>query len=211
MHTTDERSLTAIPGEILERYRRLTTAMVSDALFRLGTKHGTMDAGIKPVAEFLRTVGPAFTVKTYPGATHGSELALEQAEPGSVVVIDGEGFDRSVLWGGIFSARAVKKGLAGTVIDGAVRDIDDVRELHYPLFTRHVCPRAGTFDEQAEVQIPVTCGGTLVNPGDLIVGDMMGVVAVPRQRVEDVLPVAEQIREKEERMLAEIGARPLGG
>ena len=193
-----------IRTETIDRYRALTTAQVSDALFRLGTKQGTMDAGIKPVVPDVQAVGPAFTVKTYPGATHGSGLALQHAQPGDVVVIDGEGFDRSILWGGIFSAQAVKKGLAGTVIDGAVRDIDDVRELGYPLFARYVCPRAGAFEQQAEMQIPITCAGALVNPGDLIIGDNMGVVAVPQARVEEVLAKAEEIREKEERIMAEL-------
>ena len=192
------------PVETIERYRALTTAQVSDALFRLGTKQGTMDAGIKPVVPDVKAVGPAFTVKTYPGATYGSELALEHAQPGDVVVIDGEGFGRSILWGGIYSARAAKKGLAGTVIDGAVRDIDDVRELGYPLFARYVCPRAGAFEQQAEMQIPITCAGAVVNPGDLVIGDTMGVVAVPKGRIEEVLVKAEEIREKEERIMAEL-------
>ncbi len=190
---------------IIDRFRKVSTAQVSDALFRLGTKCGTMDAGIKPVVADVMTVGPAFTVKTYPGATYGSELALQHAKPGDVVVIDGEGFDRSILWGGIFSARAVQKGLAGTVIDGAVRDIDDVRELRYPLFARHVCPRAGAFEKQAEMQIPIICGGTIVNPGDLVVGDIMGVVVVPQARIEEVLAKAEEILDKEEKILAEMG------
>lgn len=200
----------AIPDPVLDRYRHVTTAMVSDALFRLGTKRGTMDAGIKPVVPDVQLVGPAFTVKTYPGATHGSGLALKEAAPGDVIVIDGEGFDRSILWGGIFSAQAVKKGIAGTVIDGAVRDIDDVRELRYPLFARHVCPRAGSFDQQAEAGIPITCGGTTVNPGDLVRGDNMGVVVVPQDGIEETLAKAEEIRAKEERILADLGARPLG-
>ena len=200
----------AIPSDILQRYRDVTTAMVSDALFRLGTKCGTMDAGMKPVVPGVQLVGPAFTVKTYPGATYGSSLALKQSQPGDVVVIDGEGFARSILWGGIFSAQAVKKGLAGTVIDGAVRDIDDVAELRYPLFARHVCPRAGTFDEQAETQLPITCGGTVVCPGDLVLGDCMGVVVVPRDRAEEVLAKAEEIRAKEEQILADLDVEPMG-
>ena len=194
-----------MPPELRERFRRVNTSMLSDALFRLGTKRGPMDAGIKPVIPNVTMVGPAFTVKTYPGATHGSDLALQHAGAGDVIVIDGEGFAWSVLWGGIYSARATAKGIAGTVIDGAVRDIDHVRQLGYPLFARHVCPRSGTFDRQAEMQIPVSCGGTVVCPGDLVVGDDTGVVVVPRDRLGEVLVEAEKIRAKEHEILVEIG------
>ena len=194
-----------ISDDIKSRCQPVTSAQISDALFRLGTKRGTMDAGIKPIVPDLKLVGPAFTVKTYPGATHGSGLALKNAQPGDVVVMDGEGFDRSILWGGIFSAQAKKKGLAGTVIDGAVRDIDDVRELRYPLFARYVCPRAGAFEQQAEMQIPIICGGTIVNPGDLVVGDNMGVVVVPQDRIDEVLTKAEEIHAKEEQIMKDLG------
>ena len=196
-----------IPTDIIERCQRVSTAQISDALFRLGTKRGTMDAGIKPIVPDLKLVGPAFTVKTYPGATYGSSLAIREARAGDVIVIDGEGYSRSILWGGIFSAQAAKKGIAGAVIDGAVRDIDDVRELRFRLFARHVCPRAGTADRQAEAQIPITCAGAVVRPGDLVVGDNMGVVVVPHERLEEVISKAEEVLAKEEQILAELGVR----
>ena len=192
------------------RFRDVSTAQVSDALFRLGTKRGTMDAGIKPVSPEMKLWGPAFTVKTYPGATHGSDLALQNARPGDVIVLDGEGFDRSILWGAIFSAMAKKKGIAGAVIDGAVRDIDDVQAMGFPLFARWVCPRAGAFEKQAEMQIPIVCGGVVVNPGDLVIGDLLGVVVVPADRTEEVLAKAEEIRAKEDRILADLGFSPAG-
>ena len=191
-------------SEIIERYRNLTTPMVSDALWKVGTKAGTMDPGIKPVYPGAKLVGPAFTVKTYPGATHGTELALQQAQPGDVIVVDGEGYPGSILWGGIMSATAKSKGLAGIVIDGAARDTDDIRKMRFPVFARHVMPRAGTFAQLAEVQIAVTCGGAVVNPGDLVMGDDIGVVVVPKGRESEVLEVAEQIREKEDRRMVEL-------
>jgi len=204
MHT----KMRANADKFAQRFRGVSTAQVSDALFRLGTKRGTMDAGIKPVAPGMKLWGPAFTVKTYPGATYGSDLALKNAKPGDLIVIDGEGFDRSILWGAIYSAMAKKKGIAGAVIDGAVRDIDDVQAMGFPLFARWVCPRAGVFEKQAEIQVPIVCGGVVVNPGDLVIGDLLGVVVVPAARVEEVLAKAEEIRAREDRILAELGFSP---
>ena len=125
-------------AQILAEMATMSTATISDAMFRLGHKNRTMDHRIKPVSDSSRVCGPACTAHAYPGATHASGLALEAAQPGDVIVIDAQGFLGAVMWGEIFSLMAVAKGVAGTVIDGAVRDIAEVRELGYPLFAAGV-------------------------------------------------------------------------
>ena len=97
-----------------------------------------MRSPIKPVDPSMHVAGPACTAWAYPGGTHASELALNAAEPGQVIVLDGKGYLEAVLWGEIFSHMAVAKGIAGTVIDGAVRDIGAIRQVGLPVFCRGV-------------------------------------------------------------------------
>ena len=188
--------------ELVSRLQGLSTAILSDALRRLGRDPGTMHSSLKPVWDGADLCGPAFTVRTYPGATHGCDLALSRAGAGDVLVLAGGGSTEVILWGEIFSTCAKSRGLAGTVIDGAARDVAGIRELGYPVFARAVTPRGGTFDkDQSETQIPVSCGGVVVHPGDLIRGDETGVVVVPMRDVTAVLAWAEAAGKREARML----------
>lgn len=194
-------------GQILAEMGTMSTATISDAMFRLGHKNRTMDHRIKPVSDSFRVCGPACTAHAYPGATHASGLALEAAQPGDVIVIDAQGFLGAVMWGEIFSLMAVAKGVAGTVIDGAVRDIAEVRELGYPLFAAGVHPGAGTGDPLGEVNVPVQCGGVVVRPGDLVLGDLLGVVVVPPEELAEVYESCLGVLEKEAAMKAGIRGR----
>jgi 4-hydroxy-4-methyl-2-oxoglutarate aldolase len=147
--------------------------------------------------------GPAFTVRTYPGATHGCDLALAQARPGEVVVLAAGGYTEVILWGEIYSAYARQLGVGGTVIDGAARDLSGIREVGYPVFARAATPRGGTFDNrQSETQLPVSCAGVVVRPGDLVRGDETGVVVVPAEIAESAIAGAEALARREARILA---------
>jgi 4-hydroxy-4-methyl-2-oxoglutarate aldolase len=185
----------------------ISTANISDALFRMGIKDRTMRAQIKPVDPSMHIAGPACTAWAYPGGTHASELALDAAEPGQVIVLDGKGYLEAVLWGEIFSYMATAKGVAGTVIDGAVRDIDGVAELGFPLFAAGITPAAGTADTLGEANVPIQCGGVVVNPGDWVFGDLLGVVVVRPDELENVLDWCRQIAEKEAGMIEDAKAR----
>ena len=180
----------------------ISTANISDALFRMGHKDRTMRAQIKPVDEAMRVAGPACTAWAYPGGTNASSMALKAAQPGQVIVLDGKGYLEAVLWGEIFSYMATAKGIAGAVIDGAVRDIDGVREVGFPLFAAGITPAAGTGAEHGEVNVPIQCGGVVVNPGDWIFGDMLGVVVIRPDELETTLDWCHQILEKEAGMIA---------
>lgn len=191
----------------LAELARLSTATISDAMFRLGHKDRTMRARIKPVEPTMRLAGPAVTAQAYPGATYASSLALEAARPGDVVVIDAQGFCEAVMWGEIFSLMATVRGLAGSVIDGAVRDIDEVIALGYPLFAAGIHPGAGTGDKLGKVNIPIQCGGVVVRPGDLVFGDRLGVVIVPVEESAEVLEACRGVVAKEARMKADLQAQ----
>jgi 4-hydroxy-4-methyl-2-oxoglutarate aldolase len=184
-----------------------STAAVSDALFRMGHKDRTMRSRIKPVHPDMRLCGPALTVKAYPGGTHACSLALKAVQPGEVIVIDGGGFTDAILWGEIFSHMAAVAGCAGAVIDGAVRDIDGVVELGFPLFAAAIMPAAGTGDKLGEIRIPISCAGVVVNPGDWVFGDKLGVVAVPPAMLEETCTQARALVEKEQRTLADLRAQ----
>ncbi len=180
-----------------DTFGRASAANVSDALRNCGCHFQAMDGGIRPLSPGFKVVGPAFTVRCYPGATWALENALELASPGDVLVVDGAGASDVILMGGLMSLRAQQRGLAGVIIDGAVRDVDDVVRLGFPMFSRHVCPRAGTFAEIGEWQTTICCGRLPVQPGDIVVGDLCGVVVVPTAKLAVVTVATAVLLEKE--------------
>jgi regulator of RNase E activity RraA len=174
----------------------MSTATISDALFRMGHKNRTMRPRIKPVDPGMRVFGPALTVHAYPGGTHASSLALKAVEEGEVIVMDAGGATTHIMWGEIFSHMAAVAGCAGAVIDGSVRDIEGVLEIDFSLFAAGISPQAGTGDQLGEVDIPVSCGGVVVEPGDFIYGDRLGVVVVPPSMAEETHDWCNQIIDK---------------
>ncbi len=170
---------------------------VADALRACGRFFQAMDAGIRPLAPTMRVAGPAFTVRCYPGATWAMEKALELAPSGSVLVVDGGGVPDVILMGGLMSTRAQVRGIAGAVLDAAVRDVDDIIAIGFPVFSRHIAPRAGTFAEIGEWETVVCCGRIPVRPGDWVVGDRNGVVVVPAEMLEAVRRKAQEIHTRE--------------
>lgn len=189
-------------SELIARLADLPTAALSDVMRKIGLDPGTMHSSMKPVWDGAEVCGPAFTVRTYPGATHGCDLALAQAAPGDVVVLAGSGYTETILWGEIYSAAAKQQGLGGTVIDGAARDIKGIREVGYPVFARAITPRGGTHENrQSEAQVPISCAGLVVRPGDLVRGDELGVVVVPVERAEEIIAQSEAVKVREDRMV----------
>jgi 4-hydroxy-4-methyl-2-oxoglutarate aldolase len=196
---------------LLESFRGLSTASVSDAADRVVGERRYMFHNIKPIFE-CKLVGPAATVLTAPSSEPAPpRLALELIDsvPGGTVLVIGVGGEREEVaaWGGIMTAGAQVHGIAGTVTDGAARDVKEVTELGYPVFAGAVVPATsvGRFVNVAS-QVPITCGGVKVEPGDIIVGDPDGVVVVPRQRAEEILTLAMQLEADEARMSQEIRA-----
>jgi regulator of RNase E activity RraA len=196
-----------ISPEIIQAFRSITTASVADALWGLGIA-GHMCHEIKPFMK-VKIVGPAVTVQEEPTServppSHALEL-IDQSAPGSVIVIGIDGFRDVAVWGGLMTAGAVVNGIEGAVLDGGVRDIEEIeRDFGFPVFARSICPATtvGRFKTVAANE-PVNVGGVTVNPGDLMVGDRDGVVVVPASLVDAVLKEAQDIenREREQTLL----------
>ena len=195
------------PEAAARKMAGMSTATISDALFRMGHKSRTMKPRIKPVDPSMRVFGPALTVHAYPGGTHASSLALNAVREGEVIVMDVGGFIDNIMWGEIFSHMAAVAGCAGAVIDGSVRDIEGVMEIGFPLFAAGLSPQAGTGDKLGEINIPIACAGVVVNPGDYVYGDRLGVVVVPPEMAEETLDRCRQIIEKEDARLVELKAQ----
>jgi RraA family protein len=180
--------------DLILEYRELSTPLIGDTMGRNG---GML--GLRPYHGTVRLVGPAFTVKTRPGDNLHIHVALDQAEPGDVLVIDGGGVTERALVGELMCSYAASRGLAGVVVCGAVRDIAYFRESKFPCFACGNTHRGPFRDGPGKVQVPVSVGGEVVNPGDLIVGDEDGVLVISADRAADLLPNVQALAAKEER------------
>jgi len=156
------------------------------------------DSGLRPIRSGLKLVGRAHTI-----SCHNDFLTvikgLRDAVAGEVLVIDSQGSDRAVS-GGMFPTEAIRKGLAGIVIDGPCRDTQTVGTLELPYYARSSTPYAGTTTHLGETQVPVTCGGVVVNPGDVVLGDDDGIVIATVEQLAAAVPIAEEIQRTEEIM-----------
>ncbi|PSL03636.1 regulator of RNase E activity RraA [Haloactinopolyspora alba] len=193
--------MTTYSQDTIDGYRAVTTASVCDALQSLGVQ-GFLSSQIR-LRVGHKIVGPAVTVREEPtDQAEPPTLALDlidAAVPGSVVVIDVDGASEVAVWGGLMTAGAVANKLAGAVLDAGVRDVEEIgRDFDFTVFARSTTPATtvGRF-RTVESNVPVTCGGVRITPGDLIVGDSDGVVAVPAAHVDETLATAREIEEKE--------------
>ncbi len=185
--------------KIVERFKKLDTTCVSDAMDKIGVECSVY--GVKPIQRGEKICGRAFTVHYVPcGAEKGTVGDfLDDVEPGQVVVIDNAGRDDCTVWGDIMAKTAKKYGIEGTVIDGVCRDIPAVIECGYPIFSKGYYMRTGKDRVYVEsVNTPVMLSDIPVHPGDIIIGDDTGVVVVPRKFEEEVLTIAENIDKKEQ-------------
>ncbi|WP_159917790.1 RraA family protein [Pantoea sp. 18069] len=173
------------PGAgIVAAFRELPVAAIGDSMSRnIGT------IGLRQYHRRLETVlcGPAVTVRVRPGDNLMIHKALMMVEPGDVLVIDGGGDVSQALVGGLMRTTCVARRLGGLVIDGAIRDLCEWAEDGMPIFARGHTHRGPSKDGPGEVNVPVACAGLVVMPGDLIVGDADGVIAIPADQAEDVL------------------------
>ena len=185
----------------VERASKLDTTSISDALDRLGIAGQCLN--IKPLDHGFRLTGRAFTILYGPAGTPPGTVGdyIDDVAPGSVVVLDNGGRENATVWGDILTWVAHKRGVAGTVIDGACRDTHLARELGYPVFSRSYSMRTGKDRVQVEaVNGPVNIGDARVNPGDILRGDADGVLVVPRAHEDAVLAVAEEIDAVEQKI-----------
>ena len=190
--------------ELVEKFRGLPTANVCDCMERLGVMHSSIRLLSKPSK---RMAGVALTVKTRNGDNLMIHEAMNLAGPGDVIIVDNEGGRERSLAGAIMFGFMQYKGVEGFVVDGPVRDYDTVCEMDWPLYAAGVTSRGPYKQGPGEVNVPITCGGVVVNPGDIILGDMDGVLVIPRQEAEAILEKAVPFAQKDEEKTANA---PLG-
>ncbi len=185
---------------IRQRLLSLRPALLSDAL----GKSGGMDHDMRSFSANCRMAGPAFTLLVHTADILMVGKALSECSKGHVLVIDGQGERNTALWGAITTECALLKGVEGIVIDGAIRDVAQIRRSKLPVFARGAVPNAGGAEYPGEMGIPIQCGGAVVSPGDWIVSDEDGLVVVPAARLEAALERAERLLEVERAIYAEV-------
>lgn len=189
---------------IIERLAKLDTCAVSDGMDRLGLKGATF--GVRPMWPCPKVAGRAVTMKIKPVGLekpkqHLGTAAIVAANPGDIIVVDNGGRPDTSCWGGLLSLAAKAKGISGVVIDGACRDIDESRDVGFPVYGRRVVPmtaRGRVMEESFNQEIQFA--GVQVHPGDLILADGSGVVVIPRAKEEEVVKEAEAVAATEAKM-----------
>jgi 4-hydroxy-4-methyl-2-oxoglutarate aldolase len=177
------------------RLLALDTSCLCDARKTLRT----LDSDIRPIVAGVKMVGRAFTVPCCDDFLRVLK-ALRDAQPGDVLVVDGQG-GRKALAGELFATEARRRGLAGIVVDGAVRDVATIRLLGFPVYSRGITPMAGAMTSLSSSLVPVSCGGVTVAAGDFIIGDDDGVVVGSEAELAEIVPAAEEIQRQEAEVL----------
>jgi 4-hydroxy-4-methyl-2-oxoglutarate aldolase len=165
-----------------------------------------MDHGVRPLADHMHVSGPAFTVSSPPGQNLAIHRAIAAAHSGDVLVVATSGDCRFGPFGEILALACQRRGIAGLVIDGTVRDGDDIEALGFPVFCRGLAPSGTRKEQPGELGATIECAGVPVAPGDTVVADRDGVVVVPASAMADVRVALERIVEKEARIKEGIAA-----
>lgn len=186
--------------KILERLKELGTCLISDAM----KNFNTMYHSIKPIDEEIRFAGNAITVRMRSADNLMLHKAIALAKEGDVIVVDTYGSESNSIFGEMMATAALKTGVAGIVIDGGIRDILELKKMKAPVFAKCITPAVGDKHGPGEINYPISCGGVAVNPGDVIVGDANGVVVINRNMVEEVLALAEEKQEQDNKWYEEI-------
>lgn len=185
-----------IPQEIIAGYKKIPVANIGDARGRFGC----MSWMIKPMNPDMRICGPALTVQTYRADNLAIHVALKMARPGDVLVIDAGGIYDTGLWGGLMNQMARQKKLGGIILDGGVRDSQELAASDFPVFARAVSPQGGFKASPGSVNVAISCGDVPVLPGDLVVGDADGIVVVPSGKTKEILEKSLAVVEKEKEL-----------
>lgn len=172
---------------IFDKLKGYGTPALSDGL----NKFNTLCPEIKPISDDTRVAGPAFTVRLRPGDNLMLHKAIGLAQPGDIIVVDTCGSNNNSIMGDLMASAAFKKGIAAIIIDGGIRDVQELREKKFPVFARFITPAVGDKDGPGEINLPISCGGVPVLPGDYIVGDCNGVVVIPPYLSEEIIAGTE--------------------
>lgn len=182
-----------VDKELIEKFRHVVTPHISDNMGRMSAA----GAELRPFHKEGKLVGPALTVKTRPGDNLLVHKAIDIAEPGDVIVVDAGGDMTNAIVGEIMKKIAERNGVAGFVINGAIRDVAAFKNDRFPVYAKGITHRGPYKDGPGEVNVPISIGGMLICPGDLIVGDEDGLVVIPRKQAEKILQSANNMALKE--------------
>lgn len=190
MNTLPEivRDIERVSADVVAKAATFQAAILADVAGRRGTLH----ARVAPVHHSMAVAGPAFTVEVRPGDNLMIHAAIALAKPGDVLVIDGKGDQTAALMGTLMLSACKKLGLAGVIVDGAIRDRLDLLELGFPVFSAGFNPAGPTKFVPGRINHPISAGGTVVNPGNLVVGDADGVVVIERAKAPAMLALADK-------------------
>jgi RraA family protein len=184
---------------LLQGFKNIPVANIGDSVNRMFCMHSS----IRPVNE-NPLLGPAFTVKVRPGDNLLLHKAIDMACPGDIVVVDGQGETSNALIGELMVLWAIKKNLGGFIIDGAIRDVARLKSVSIPIYAAGVNPAGPYKDGPGEINFPVVCGGVMVNPGDILVGDADGIIVINPNDARTVLEKARAKSEDEHRVMKDI-------
>ena len=190
--------------ELLAKFDAIADAYSVSCIFAdVMYRTGVMDSAIKPPFK-AKAVGQAVTVQLSKGDLVDPLKALEMGQPGDVIVVDAGGDSEVSVCGGLMGGLAKNRGIRGMIVDGAGRDIDELEDIGWPIWTRAITAR-GTHTmfsgrkEELSINVTVTCGGVVVQPGDFIVADTIGVAVVPIAKAEEILELAREQAEREQK------------
>jgi RraA family protein len=194
------KSIERPPEELVDEFRSFPTPDISDMLNRLYT----MSSAIQILTEECSVAGPACTVKVYPGDNLMVHKALDIAQPGDILVVDAGGSTMNGIIGDLISTKAKHRGIAAFIIDGLIRDLPEVRANGLPVFARGVTPIGPLHRGPGEINFPVSCGGIVVNPGDIVVGDRNGITVVRKDFAREILDRLHNQRQALQRYEAQV-------
>jgi RraA family protein len=188
--------------KLVAELAKMVTPHLSDSMERLYAG----GPQLRPMHKGGKLAGPAYTVKTTPGDNLLVHKALDAAHKGDVIVVDAGGVCENAIIGELMMSRARQRGVAGIVIWGAIRDSAEIAAGTYPVYAAGVTHRGPYKNGPGEINVPINMAGMPVNPGDIIIGDADGLVAVPQEQAERILKSAQGILAKETAMMKEIDA-----
>jgi 4-hydroxy-4-methyl-2-oxoglutarate aldolase len=190
--------------ELLARFDEVAKCYSASCVFAdVMYRTGVMDSGIKPVFR-AKAVGQAITVQLSKGDLVDPLKALEMGQPGDIIVVDAGGDVETSVCGGLMGGLAKNRGIRAMIVDGAGRDIDELEDIGWPIWVRAITAR-GTHTmfsgrkEELSINVPVTCGGVIVQPGDFIIADTIGIAVIPLAKAEEILALAEEQAEREQK------------
>jgi regulator of RNase E activity RraA len=188
-------------AELVRKFCDFASANLADAMGRFHF----MDPGVRSRTG-VPLCGVAVTVMARPGDNLMVHKAMEIAQPGDILVVSTNGNTTNAVFGELMGHSAVASRLGGLVVDGAVRDVEELIALRFPVFSRSVSAGGCDKDGPGEINVPIACGNTVVTPGDIVVGDSQGVVVIPQQDAADVLQLVIALKDREVKRIEEIAS-----